>query len=376
MFNLNKDFNMTDFNLEQGKELLNYNSQIDDIVNPHLKLIEKGSLIEGMNIVNLSNNDKKKVEGLQNIENEFNKTLSEYTQTYQQFSEDLLNKNQSKQKIVNYLGKVISDTDGNNYYVNNYGYTHKYSPDAWENNNTSCPSTSETYNDSMNNFEIGYPMNSGQPCKMAGKNIKNSDTGKEAWVDIKGVKHEYVDSNRSNSCAVEATTINNTDYNLIPTGSPMTKTDTCIAMDINPTIWVKLQRLNNKLKNQAKILAQEMGNLNLESNEEQLILNTKKDQLMQYIHELDNENKSIIYNNRMLMKVSGEEQDATLRMNSNYYHYILWIILAIILISLTLNATSKNNDNISIVTYVIIIIFVLIFAQYLYRKLSQVKIIY
>ena len=367
---------MTDFNLEQGKELLNYNSQIDDIVNPHLKLIEKGSLIEGMNIVNLSNNDKKKVEGLQNIENEFNKTLSEYTQTYQQFSEDLLNKNQSKQKIVNYLGKVISDTDGNNYYVNNYGYTHKYSPDAWENNNTSCPSTSETYNDSMNNFEIGYPMNSGQPCKMAGKNIKNSDTGKEAWVDIKGVKHEYVDSNRSNSCAVEATTINNTDYNLIPTGSPMTKTDTCIAMDINPTIWVKLQRLNNKLKNQAKILAQEMGNLNLESNEEQLILNTKKDQLMQYIHELDNENKSIIYNNRMLMKVSGEEQDATLRMNSNYYHYILWIILAIILISLTLNATSKNNDNISIVTYVIIIIFVLIFAQYLYRKLSQVKIIY
>jgi hypothetical protein len=376
MFNLNKDFNMTDFNLEQGKELLNYNSEIDDIVNPHLKLIEKGSLIEGMNIVNLSNNDKKKVEGLQNIENEFNKTLSEYTQTYQQFSEDLLNKNQSKQKIVNYLGKVISDTDGNNYYVNNYGYTHKYSPDAWENNNTSCPSTSETYNDSMNNFEIGYPMNSGQPCKMAGKNIKNSDTGKEAWVDIKGVKHEYVDSNRTNSCAVEATTINNTDYNLIPTGSPMTKTDTCIAMDINPTIWVKLQRLNNKLKNQAKILAQEMGNLDLESNEEQLILNTKKDQLMQYIHELDNENKSIIYNNRMLMKVSGEEQDATLRMNSNYYHYILWIILAIILISLTLNATSENNDNISIVTYVIIIIFVLIFAQYLYRKLSQVKIIY
>ena len=42
------------------------------------------------------------------------------------FSEDILHKNQSKKKIVDYLGKVISTEDGTNYYVNNYGYTHMY----------------------------------------------------------------------------------------------------------------------------------------------------------------------------------------------------------------------------------------------------------
>ena len=30
------------------------------------------------------------------------------------------------------LGKVVTNTDADKVYVNNYGFTHKYSRDAWE----------------------------------------------------------------------------------------------------------------------------------------------------------------------------------------------------------------------------------------------------
>ena len=46
-------------NLEQGKIILNYNEDMDDVVKPHLKLIQQGSLLEGMNSMNLSLKDKK-----------------------------------------------------------------------------------------------------------------------------------------------------------------------------------------------------------------------------------------------------------------------------------------------------------------------------
>ena len=37
----------------------------------------------------------------------------------------------------------------------------------------------------------GLIMIKGQPCKVAGQNIKNKETGEESWVDIKGIKHPY-----------------------------------------------------------------------------------------------------------------------------------------------------------------------------------------
>ena len=95
MFN-NSGTNLLDFNLDQGKDLLNYNESIGDIVKPYLKLISEGTLIESMSNHNLSGKDKKSINGLENIENSFNRTLSDYSNTYKQFSEDLLNRNQSK----------------------------------------------------------------------------------------------------------------------------------------------------------------------------------------------------------------------------------------------------------------------------------------
>lgn len=359
------------FNLDQGKDILTYNDDMDKIVSPHLKLIQSSMLIEGLNGSNMSHNDKHALEGLQNIENQFNQTLSLYAQTYKQLNEDILTKRQSSEKIVDYLGKVVADTDGNNYYVNNFGFTHKYTPNAWENNNSSCPSTSVSYGGSMNDFQTSLPMVQGQPCKIAGQNIKNQDTKEEAWVDIKGVKHPYSNLEKNASCSSQSIEMSSRDYNLIPSGSAMSRTDSCMALDVNPQVWSRLQQLNTQLKNQAVKLTDEINKLSLEDNESKQQLMNKRQQLLSYIDTIDNDRNDITSNNNMLIQVSGKETDSGLRMTSNYYSYIIWIFIMIFIISLTVAVSTNDDDKVTGISYVIIAIFVLMFLIYLYKKLSN-----
>jgi hypothetical protein len=352
MFEIQQSNNMADYNLEQGKDILQYNDDIDKIESPNLNLIQSNTLKEGLAGSNLSYVDKKSLEGLQNIENKFNQTLALYTQTYQQLNEDLLTKRQSKKQIIDYLGKVISNEDGNNYYVNNFGFTHKYSDIAWDKNNSSCPTTSIQYDKKMTNFKPALPMVQGQPCKIAGKNIKNKDTKEEAWVDIKGVKHPYSNKEKNKSCSSQSIELSALDYNLIPTGGAMTKSIQAIE------------------------LSEEIEKLSLEDTEIKRQLINKRQQLLQYIDNMNNDNNDIEYNNRILMDVIGEEEDSTLRMNSNYYSYIIWIFVVLFIISLTIATASNDGEKVTGITYIIIAFFVLTFLIYLYRKIGNISINY
>ena len=367
----NQENKITTFNLDQGKDILQYNDDMDKIVGPNLKLIQSNLLKEGLDGSNMSYTNKKALEGLQNIENKFNQTLALYTQTYNQFSEDMLAKRQSTRKIVDYLGKVVTDTDGNNHYVNSFGYTHKYSPNAWENNNSSCPNTTVSYSENMSHFQTALPMIQGQPCKIAGQNIKNKDSGEEAWVDIKGIKHPYSNNtNKNHSCQTKSIEMSSTDYNSIPTGGAMSRTEECLSLDVNPILWTRLQKLNNKLKQQAVQLTEEINRLSLEDNEATQQLMFKKQQLLNYIDSIGDETTNIENSNRMLMQVVGEENDSRLRMTSNYYSYIVWIFLMIFIVILIMTASTDDSDKVSGISYVIIAIFTLLFVSYLYNKLS------
>jgi len=375
MFDIQQD-DMLPFNLEQGRDILQYNEDMDEIVSPHLKLIQSSTLKEGLAGSNLSHVDKKSLEGLQNIENKFNQTLALYAQTYKQFNEDLLTKRQSSKKIVDYLGKVVSDVDGKNYYVNNFGFTHKYSDNAWEKNNDSCPSTSTPYNRKMSNFKSALPMVQGQPCKIAGQNIKNKDTKEEAWVDIKGIKHPYSNKNKNEGCSIEPIELSATDYNLIPTGGAMSSSDECLSLDVNPNLWARLQKLNETLKKQAIQLTDEIDKLSLEDSNTKQQLMQKRQQLLSYVETAERDRNDITSSNSMLMQMVGEESDSNIRMNSNYYSYIIWIFIVIFIISLTVAASTNNGEKVTGITYVIIAIFVLMFLIYLYKKLSNVSINY
>ena len=371
MFSLKKNNEMK-FNLQQGKDLLKYNNEIDELVNPHLKLIQYGSIIEGLDGTNMSENDKMVLHKLHENENIFNKTLAEYTEVYKSFSEDLLMRNQTKQKVVNYLGKVISGSDGDNYYVNNFGYTHKYRKNDWKHNNKSCPDSTVEYNGPMSNFQKALPMNKGQPCKVAGQNIKNKETGEESWVDIKGIKHPYSNNEKNKSCSTKPIILSSKDYNLIPTGSAMTNTDECLALDVNPKLWSQLQNLNIKLRDQAIILTNEINAMNIENTEMKNQFIYRRQQLIKYIEEIDESRNENLHNNKLLVQISGEQSDSNLRMNSNYYQYILWIFLMIMIVMLTISAFNSDNKNVSGIAYVIISIFVLLLLVNIYKRFSNI----
>lgn len=375
MFNKKKNNEMK-FNLQQGKDLLEYNNDINKLVDPHLKIIQNGSIIEGLDGTNMNENDKRSLNTLQHSENIFNKTLAEYSELYKQFSEDLLMRNQTKQKIVNYLGKVIDTKEGNIYYVNNFGYTHKYSENDWEHNNSSCPNTTIRYSGSMNDFEKALPMNKGQPCKIAGQNIKNKETGEEAWVDIKGVKHPYSSDRKNESCKTKPIMLSARDYNLIPTGSAMTSTRECLSLDVNPKLWTQLQELNKKLKDQAIQLTNEINNMSIENKETQSQLMYRRQQLLKYIDTIGTSKEETSYNTKMLMQVAGEQNDSSLRMNANYYQYILWIFLMIVIILLIIGAYNSDNTSVTGIAYVIIAIFILFLLANIYKRFSNVSIVY
>ena len=364
-------------NLEQGREVLQYNTEMDNIVRPHLKMIEKGTIIEGMESKynTLSSKDKHSLQKLNDMEKRFQNTLAEYTKTYQLFSEDILHKNQSKKNIVDYLGKVISSNDGNNYYVNNYGFTHMYSGNAWEKNDDSCPSTTVSYNGHLNRFNRGIPMNIGQPCNIAGKNVVNTETNESAWVDIEGIKHPYSSNIKSSVCSKKSTiNLTREQYDNIPTGSSMRDTDQCVTLDVNPMLWTKLQSLNNQMKSIGMMIAQELEKLQLEDSDMNNMLVEKQKDLIKYISEISDDKQKLTRYDDVLLQLTGEEQDATIRMKSNYYTYWFWTILMIFIVWITIKNIASGDtyaviEEQYIMFYTIIAILALYVTLYLFRKI-------
>ena len=79
----------------------------------------------------------------------------------------------------------------------------------------------------------------------------------------------------------------------------------------------------------------------------------------------------------MLVQMSGEEEDASLRMTSNYYGYLIWILLMILIVSLTVKSSlGKEGGPISPIVYLISAIFLLIFVVFLYNKFKNINISY
>ncbi len=380
MFN-NHGNNLLKFNLEQGKKLISYNKSIFELTKPYLKLIERGSLVESMSNYNLSSTDKKSIEGLENIENSFNRTLVEYNELYKEFNEDLLNRNQAKKPIIDYLGKNVRTENGAIYYVNNFGYYYWYSPSAWNDGRPEgCPRDyTQLEGELPDELSKGPNVQTGMPCGMAGKVIKNTDNNEYAFIDIKGYKHIFPEGTEMNSSCAEMNVVDvpSKYYNLIPSGNSMSSTEQCLALDVNPGLWAKLQEINSKLKTQGQQLSTAVSQLNLENEDANNDVMQQQQNLQKYIDEIDDSNKKIIYNNRMLMQMSGEEEDSRLRMTSNYYQYLVWILLMVLILSLTMKSSlGKEGGSINPLTYLIVAIFSLIFIVYLYNRFKNIKVTY
>jgi hypothetical protein len=362
------------YNLEQGKAILNYNEEVDDIVKPHLKIIQEGSLIEGLNgSSGLSLKDKKTVEGLQSIENEFNKTIAQYNQVYKQFSEDLMNRKNQLNEVSPYLGKNIKNSSGGIYYVNNFGNYYWYSADAWNDGNPEgCPAGYEQLPGEVpTQLTRGANMNVGTPCGAAGQVVKNTDSGDMAWVDIQGYKHSFPEGTKmSSSCAqMNILELSNDAYNAIPSGNSMSSVEPCMSLDVNPTIWKQLNQLNIKLKFQAAAITKEINSLSTQDQSINNQLSQTRSKMNTYIDQIDKDNLMLAKNKRMLVTAGGEQEDSNLRMTSNYYFLLIWILLMFLIISLSMAAYASDSKKIAGLSYVIVAVFTLLFIVYLYNKI-------
>jgi len=362
---------------KQGLLFLKNENTYNELIGPNLKLINE-STIPNLNSIkealesqeSSSSSSSYNREYSSELENEFNRTLIEYNTIHKQVNEDLLKKEQSKNKIKNYLGKVITEDDSTYRYVNNYGYTHRYSTDSWSNNDTSCPSDPINVNN-MDDFTLtGAPMGIGQPCNIAGKNIKNETTEEIAWIDIKGYKHVYSNdiwNEKKTSCNINPITISNALYNAIPSGNPMTDTYICNKIDVNPNLWKKLIDLNKKLKGLAFKILKEIEELNIKDGEINKAIIEKRNLILSNINEMDDDRKNIYYNERQLVNIHAEKEDSELVLTSFYYRYIFWFIIMIMILITTARYMSNidvDGDLMVISVTIVIGILIILYKRY------------
>ena len=364
--------------LNQGQEFMDFNRMYRRKEGKNLKALQVtsmpgiDSIVENMQNMRSSTSESKK-SIVTKLENEFNKTLAEYDVVYRQFSEDILKSNARDKEIKKYFDEIITTGDGNYSYVNDYGFTQKYSTDAWSNNAENCPSDPMTVTkDLMSKFQQGSDMGIGQPCDVAGKNIQNEDTKEYAWVDIKGKKHIYSDKlwkNKNENCNIPAVSLSAKDYDSIPSGGNMTNTNTCMQLKVDPKIWNKMNMLNNKMEKLAKEMIVQLDDLVIEDVELNAAMLEQKNKLNNYIARIDKDRNQINFYNQNYVTVMAEHEDSHLREVSTRYHYIAWVLVAITIFALMMhNALNPNSNTTDTVVVVIGIIFIFIVCRAIYNR--------
>lgn len=366
--------NDNDPSLGQGRQLKYFNRSYTKQIGPQLQLLEEtgipgvSSVVEAMDDAqpNVGVQQRKK-DNVSQLEDQFSKKLAEYNAAYKLFSEAVVKTNTADKEIQQYFGQAITSGDGNYSYVNDFGYTQKYSTDAWSNNSVSCPQDALTVNQSLaSQIKSGAAMGVGQPCSIAGNNIQNDKTKEYAWVDIKGYKHIYSSdlwASKATSCNVPAIPVSNAEYNAIPSGGSMTTTDKCLQLDIDPALWDKIMRLNDELLAISEMLAAELGKLVVQDVELQVAIKESQNQVSQTSQSLQSDRQAMGAVQNNIITTSAEQEDTALLQRMNYLHLLAWLFLVVTVLSLTAHAfvapTSKVSDIIGLI-FGIILLFVIV----------------
>lgn len=364
--------------LNQGQEFMDFNRMHKRKEGKKLDALQVttmpgvNSIVENMQNMRQSTSESKK-SVVTKLENEFNKTLAEYDVVYRQFSEDILKTNAKDKEIKKYFDEVITTGDGNYSYVNDYGFTQKYSNDAWSNNVENCPSDPMTVTkDIMSKFQQGSDMGNGQPCDVAGKNIQNEDTKEYAWVDIKGKKHIYSDKlwkSKNENCNIPAVSLSAKEYEAIPSGGNMTSTNNCMQLKVDPKIWKKMNMLNNKMEKLAKEMIIQLDDLAVEDIELNAIMIEQREKMNQYISKIEKDRKQLNFYNQDYITVMAEQEDSELREVSNKYHYIVWVLVVLTIFALMMhNALNPKSNATDTIVVVIGIIFIFVVCRAIYNR--------
>ena len=365
--------------LKQGQEFMDYNRLHKRREGENLQALQitsipgVSSIVENMDNMKAAAGKNNSNNGIDKLELEFNKTLAEYDIVYKQFSESVLRQEQQDKEIRKYFDQIITSGDGNYSYVNDFGFTHKYSTDAWSSNAENCPTDPMTVSkELMAKFQTGEDMGVGQPCSIAGNNIQNASTKEYAWVDIKGKKHVYSGDlwkKKNENCSLPVISLSSDLYNAIPTGGNMTTTDNCMQLKVDPKIWNKLSMLNDKIETLAKEMVLKVDSLAIDDIKLNAQLQQQKNNLNNYISTISKDREQINFYNQNYNTVMGENEDAQLQQKSTRLHFIAWILLLITIFSLFMHSMMSSNSSISDNIIVILgLIFIFIVCKSIYSR--------
>jgi len=354
---------------------------------------------------------------LLDLEKKLSELTTEYATQYRLYTEDLLTRSRFLQTNSQYLNKLVrdmsysgSDASAAFYYVNPFGYTHRYKDlsSVMLYDDKSCPAIGRSdalaSDDKMNPFKItptsfvdissgsinggfskfsdlaSYDMVGYTPC-ITTRNVKlpgaSSSEDKYAWVDAEGKKHVYEKGiwpdKRHSSCFTsvvgEPITLTANQYNSIPTSedAPMKENSECFRASVTPTINSKMADIKKKIDDTVAEIKKENQNL----------LNTAA-------------NTTIIQRNKTFAEKWGSLDDDILAqiktLLGNYYYpvvYVFWcfiILVAVLMIfkfaflfvspggggdNGNLAEGNGNGGGVSLLGIVIMVLIV-IFAVYYY----------
>jgi hypothetical protein len=247
-----------------------------------------------------------KSQALLDLEKKLSELTTDYTTQYRLYTDDLLTRSRFLQTNSQYTGKLVRDisysgTDASAafYYVNPFGYTHRYKDlsSVMLYDSKTCPTITRdvTLSDSASNpFKLtsasfidisgsggagfsrfadyaSYDMVGNMPCLTA-KNVKSGSVDPEyAWIDTEGKKHIYEKGvwpdKRHSSCLTavvgEPIELSPDQYKAIPTASdtPMKAESECFRASVAPTINSKLAEIKKKIDDTVAAIKTENQNI-------------------------------------------------------------------------------------------------------------------
>jgi hypothetical protein len=250
-----------------------------------------------------------KSQKLLDLEKKLSELTTDYTTQYRLYTDDLLTRSRFLQTNSLYTGKLVRDisysgTDASAayYYVNLFGYTHRYKDlqSVLLYDNKTCPAMSRDTalpdNDPQNPFKItpasvidisggsagggfsrfadyaSYDMVGHTPC-LTTKNVKSGSIDPEyAWIDVEGKKRVYEKGvwpdKRHSTCLTavvgEPIELSPDQYKAIPTSSdaPTMKADSeCFRASVSPTINSKLAEIKKKIDDVVQEIKKENQNI-------------------------------------------------------------------------------------------------------------------
>jgi len=128
---------------------------------------------------------------------------------------------------------------------------------------------------------------------------------------------------------------------------------------INPALFQKLDKLNNKLISLSSKIGKEVHSSSSSHNTSNIKdqIKTKHKELQQHIEQINKHHRP--RNEDYDATLDGQKESTELNSVSNYYFYLFWLIFSILLVTTTANVLMNNSgDNNSVLIIVLIIILI------------------